>query len=214
MPDSYVVQDNDCLSSIAHRRGFSWQTLWDAPDNADLKNLRKDPNVLCAGDVVVIPDKVLKKVDAAVENRHRFKRKGIPAKLHLRFLDAAGKPRKNLPYKLKVDGVLSSGETSGEGRVDVSIPPDAQCAQFTLTDSAGKVLDLYEFTLGQLNPVTTVSGLQQRLVNLGFNCRPVDGTFSPATRAAMNCFQRSMKLAETAAPDDATRQKLLERHGS
>src|SRR5580698_7288211 len=39
---NYVVQPGDCMDSIAFGTGFLWTTLWDLPDNADLKSQR-DP---------------------------------------------------------------------------------------------------------------------------------------------------------------------------
>lgn len=214
MPVTYTVEPGDCLSSIALEYGFTWQSLWNDSANASLKQLRKDPNVLYPGDIVTIPDRAPKQYDAPAEQRHKFKLKGTPAKLRVRLLDAAGKARKNLPFKLKIDGRLSKGTTDSDGRVQTSIAPDAKLAVLTVTDSAGKILDLYELTLGGLNPVTEVSGLQQRLINLGFNCRPVDNEFGPITRAAMNAFQRSANLPATQDPDDATRDALVARHGS
>ena len=42
----HTIQDGDCISSVAMRHGFFPGTLWNHPDNMELKKLRRDPNVL------------------------------------------------------------------------------------------------------------------------------------------------------------------------
>ena len=60
---TYVVQQGDCLASIAQQFGYSgWQVIWNDPGNEDLRTLRKSPNVLFLGDSVVLPDVAKKKV--------------------------------------------------------------------------------------------------------------------------------------------------------
>jgi len=86
MPNHTVAQ-GECLSSIAAQAGFTVDTLWNLPQNAQLKQLRKDPNVLYPNDVVFIPDKRLKEIPSATEKRHPFVKKGSAAKLKIRLLD-------------------------------------------------------------------------------------------------------------------------------
>jgi type I restriction enzyme S subunit len=53
MPEEYVIQPGDCVSSIAFDRGFFWETLWNHPKNAELKQKRTDPNILKEGDILI-----------------------------------------------------------------------------------------------------------------------------------------------------------------
>jgi peptidoglycan hydrolase-like protein with peptidoglycan-binding domain len=64
-----------------------------------------------------------------------------------------------------------------------------------------------DILFGSLDPIEELSGVQKRLVNLGFDC-PVDGEVSDETTAAIEAFQRLFSLPVTGAVDNATRQKL------
>lgn len=87
MPEDYTVQTGDCISSIAFERGFFWETIWNHPKNAELKQKRQDPNILKEGDLVHIPDKELKEESCATDQKHKFKMKGVPAKLKLKVME-------------------------------------------------------------------------------------------------------------------------------
>ena len=87
MPEEdYKVQKGDCVSSVAFSKGFFWETLWNHGKNSELKSKRKDPNILKEGDVLHIPELSPKEESCATEKRHKFKLKGVPAKLKLRIM--------------------------------------------------------------------------------------------------------------------------------
>jgi hypothetical protein len=88
MGTQYVVKAGDCLSSIAFAHGLFWDTVWNHPDNGELKKLRKDPNVLLAGDVVFIPDRQPKEVAVATGKQHNFVVRSNPTKLLLRIMES------------------------------------------------------------------------------------------------------------------------------
>src|SRR6185503_19739164 len=78
----YTVKQGDHLMKIAERFGFStYETIWNRPENAELKNKRDSPNLLLPGDRLFIPDKDDKTVDAATGRLHRFKLKQTKLKL-------------------------------------------------------------------------------------------------------------------------------------
>ena len=93
MSKKHKIKQGECISSIAEHYGFFPDDIWDDPANAELKEKRKDKNVLFAGDLVVIPDKRLLEETCATEQHHRFRRKRVPEifRVRLRLLD--GEPR-------------------------------------------------------------------------------------------------------------------------
>jgi hypothetical protein len=48
----YVVRENDFLLKIAFEFGFDADSVWNAPNNDDLRRLRPNPNQLFPGDVL------------------------------------------------------------------------------------------------------------------------------------------------------------------
>lgn len=209
MPVEHEVAQGECLSSIADRYGIFPETIWNDPDNAELKRSRQDPNVLCPGDVLVIPDKRQKSESVASGQACRFRKKNTPAKLRVRLLDEDDRPRANLRYTLEIDGVFSDGATDGDGRIDHPVPAGAKKGVLVLENQ-----DTIELSLGALDPPDTVTGVQGRLMNLGFDCGGVDGEMNAATREALKAFQEKQGLAATGEADDATKDKLRQVHGS
>ena len=70
MATNYQVKPGDCVSSIAFEHGFFPDTIWNHPSNKQLKEKRKDPNTLCAGDSVYIPDLREKVVNKPTNQMH------------------------------------------------------------------------------------------------------------------------------------------------
>ncbi len=212
MPTEYVVRQGDCISSIAAENGFLPDTLWNHPANAELKRKRDNPNILFEGDIVVIPDKDLKQESRPTNQRHQFRRKGVPEKLHLILLDDCGVPRKNVPYILTIGGTVHTGSTDADGAIKVPIPPNVRDGHLTLRD--GGVEEDYPLQLGHLNPLKEISGVQMRLTNLGFDCSSEEGTLGPQTIDAIRRFQEQRGLEVTGELNDTMLQKLKLAHGS
>jgi N-acetylmuramoyl-L-alanine amidase len=204
----YEVQSGDCLSSIAFEHGFFWKTLWELGENADLKQARKNPDILLPGDLVTVPPIRIKKVTGATNQRHRLQLKGVPAKLRLRFLES-GEPLAGEPYVIRIDGDECSGDLDDDGRLTESIRPNARVAEIRV----GPSNEWIRIPLGTVDPVGTIFGVQGRLRNLGFPCGPIDGIFGPKTSSALRRFQKAYDLDVTGKPDSDTRDKLTEIYG-
>jgi hypothetical protein len=209
MTENYTVTQGDCMASIAGSRGFFWETLWNLPENSNLKQKRKNPNILMEGDTIVIPDRRIQQMSAATEERHRYRRKGVPSKFRLRLL-AEGKPRSNLAYKLDVDGKIIIGKTDSDGLISETIPPGAKTGKLTIQ---GDIVDeKYIVNFGHLNPVEEITGVQHRLANLGYDCE-VTGFLDEQTTVALKTFQGDNQLDTSGQLDEPTRKKIQDEHG-
>ncbi len=209
MPARHVVKQGECISRIAFEYGFFPETVWNHPDNKDLKELRKNPYVLMPGDVVVIPDKRVKEVVKQMGQRHTFRRKGVPEKLVMKFT-RGDDLRANEKYVLEIDGRRIEGSTDGGGVVELDIVPNAKNGKITFVEEG----DEYELALGHLDPVTELSGVQGRLRNLGFYHGPVDGEMTEELEEAIRIYQERNKLEPTGKVDDALKSNLQSAHGS
>ncbi len=210
---THTVIPGECLASIAERYGFTNpRVIYDDPANENLRRARPDPNVLLAGDQVVIPDRKLRTVHGGTERRYRFVVDHQPTYLRVRLRSADGKPRAGLPYRVEYRDRVIHGKTGADGSITHEVPASLPAALLVVTDHGRD--ERYQVALGQLDPVTTESGVRQRLGNLGL-LRPIDGiTADMALRFALHSFQLREGLEPTGGPDSATLGKLLEVHGS
>jgi N-acetylmuramoyl-L-alanine amidase len=208
MPQDYEVEQGDCISSIAYDNGFFWETIWNHPNNADLKNLRKDANALLPGDVVYIPDLEQNEVPGATEQQHKFRLKGVPAGLIIRLMDPDG-PRAGLSYKLIIDGIVTSGQTDANGTITASISPSAREGTLIVGDEGEE----YDLDLGYIDPVEEICGMQERLANLGFYSGDSTGVNDEDTQNAIKAFQLAYNLTQSGDPDASTQAKLKDVYG-
>lgn len=205
----HVVRQGECVSSIAKNVGHFWETIWNDAANAELREIRKDPNVLLPEDRIHVPPLRPKQEPGQTEMRHRFRRKGQPEILRIRVL-CDDEPRGNEPYEIDVDGEKRAGVTDADGKVVCPIQPNARRA---LLRVGTEDVQEFVFDLGELDPIDELSGVQGRLCNLGFDCWSRDGELSEETDAAIRLFQRRHGLVETGEPDEATRAKLQSEYG-
>jgi Putative peptidoglycan binding domain len=199
----HKVKQGECITSISDKYGFFPDTLWNLSENAQLKQKRKDPNVLFAGDEVFIPDKQEKTESCATEQKHRFRKNGVPAKMKVRLM-LNDEPRANEPYKLLIDGEWKEGTADAEGFVEESIPPGAQKGKLFV--GKGDRQEIFEFNLGTVDPIETEEGVRCRLLNLGYSV-------GEDMAAAIRAFQEKEDIQITGIVDDATWSKLKEKFG-
>ena len=211
MPTRYTIRQGDSIVDVAYRHGFFADTVWNHPDNTELRERRKNKNILMPGDVLIIPDKRPKEHTGDTGRRHRFRVLGIPAVLRLQLFDD-DEPRADQSYRITIRGPgfekTTAGTTDGEGVLEVSCPPSATEGEIVVGPDE---LHL-ELRLGHLDPIGELTGVQKRLNNLGFDCGEPNGQLGPSTQHALLIFQARFGLEETGEPDDATRALLEKLH--
>jgi hypothetical protein len=200
-----VVQRGDCLLSIAYQQGFFWDTLWNLPANAKLREARPDPGQLLVGDRVMVPEHRPRSEPAATDSHHRFLKRGVPAKLRL-IVEYEDAPVSDTAYVLTLGGTIREGTTDSAGLLEVAIPPDASQGILEINGLR------FELQLGALDPSSEDIGVQHRLWNLGFYHGELDGRIGPETRDAIAAFQARAGLPVTGELDDTTHDRLLHRH--
>lgn len=207
----HVVGGGDSTTSLAFQNGLFWESVWNHPKNSQLRDKRENANILAGGDEIFIPDLEKGTIGAATEQRHRFRRKGIPEKLNVRFLDLDGEPYAGKPYRLIIDGgAILRGSLDGDGFLRVAIPPDARTGDLQVGESGELVR--CTLNLGHLDPISEDSGVQQRLLNLGMYKGPIDGSPGEAFDRGVQRFRRAQGLPEGTQIDDQFRDKLREVH--
>jgi len=216
MVTAYTVKRGDCIASIAYANGLPPDKLWNAPENAELRERRKNPSTLSEGDVVQVKEREPKWAPAATDARYRFLRVGVPELLRIRFIDEEFRPRSGVQYTLIVDGgTKETGVTDGNGAIRVPIAPNAKVATLVLSPDGDKKNETYELALGELQRATVEEALLERLERLGFGVE--DELYEDAElqeRIALKMFQSAQGLPVTGEADQATLDALEAFHGS
>ena len=207
---SHVVREGECMSSLAAQKGLFVAQIFEHPANAQLSTVRGGPNILLPGDRLTIPPFGIKDVDRPTERLNRFTLLGDLVFLRIRVLER-DQPLALKPFTLTVGGLTINDTTGPDGTIEAQIPPTAT-AGFLRVGSGD---DLFQITLklGALNPVESNTGVQQRLLNLGFNCGPIDGIVGPRTRGAIRNFQARFGLNVDGKMNAETRDRLKQEHG-
>lgn len=205
MATNYQVKQGDCISSIAFEHGFFPDTIWNHPQNKELKEKRRDPNVLMPGDIVFVPDKRPKEVSEPTNQVHKFRVKNVPAKLNL-VVRHYNEPIKKEPYVLDIDGKKFEGQTDNEGKISISIPPDAKKGKLTVGEQ-GREIE-YDLDLGRLDPINEVKGFKKRLHNLGYDVGEINDEFTEELRNAIFLFESDQDLDQSGEINETNQEKL------
>lgn len=215
MSIEHTVQQGDCLASIAKQYGFAdWSTIYNHDLNSTFREKRPDPNVLLPGDLLTIPDKTTKYEVCQTTMVHTFQLTRKPTRLRLVVRDIDGSPLAGKKYKLIVAGVTQEGVLPDDALLDQPIPPDALEGELTVwaDEDYPDYADTWTLKLGHLDPAESLSGVQARLNNLGYDCGPVDGINGPRTKAAVTAYQKAKGLDVDGIPGPQTQAALQGEH--
>ncbi len=205
----YIIQQGDCVANVASRHGFLSSTLWNHAGNTELRNKRKDPNVLHPGDALFVPEPRERVESRSTDARYRFRIRGQGVRLRLKLMGKSS-PRANERFTLEIDGTPAlHGSSDSDGFIDTPIPPLAKSGLLTLSNGRER----YVLQLGHIDPIAEVTGVQARLNNLGYLCGAVDGMLGPRTQDAIRAFQTANGLSADGVIGSATTSKLEQLYG-
>lgn len=212
----YTVELGDGMNAIADATGHFWKTIWDDPENAELKEARGNPETLLPGDKITIPALRSKQESRPVDQTHRFKRKGVPVKIEFKVATQGGKTFAGKDYSLRIGKRVYEGVTDDEGRLEHWVTPSSSTGELTVAlDTDGfPETGRWSLNVGGLPPADTALGLQTRLKNLGYDCGALDGVMGDGARAALAKFQTAQNLEATGVADATTIQRLSDTHGA
>jgi len=214
MAGNYTVRQGDHLFKIAKAFGFSdYHTIWDHPSNAALKQKRDNPNVLYPGDKLFVPDREQREESRSTNKKHPFKMKSSGLKLRLVLEDVYEKPIANAKCQLILGSDFRNVTTDGSGRIEESIPADVHDVVLTIQDAQQTPFSATQIAIkvGDLDPVTEVSGQIARLNNLGYFVG--DGDPDAALKSAVEEFQCENGLTVDGDCGPNTQAKLKQVHG-
>ena len=213
----HTVVQGEHIPGIAAKHGFrDFRSIWNHPRNAQLKQERKNPNVLFPGDEVFIPDRELREEARPTDARHRFVLAAQKLQLRVKVIDLRDRPvQRTAFFRTSTDTNLVSPQNQiyeididpGEKNVTLGFPPNA-------TEPARPDILL---EVGSLDPETKQSGQQERLNNLGyfagFSRTPDAEQFQWAVEEFQHDNKTRHALKVTGKVDDRTADALAKEHG-
>jgi hypothetical protein len=190
----YVICKGDHLAMLAYQFGFDANTVWGDPANASLRQLRPDPDILFAGDVLYIPDPPpgpppSQGLTPGSTNTFVSSPPTVTVAIKLTSPALASQP-----FTIPEVPALTGLTVGADGTVTLQIP--VTVATFTLTFTSPAAT--FTCNLGNKDPITTLSGVFQRLQNLGF----IDGdaSFDPAN---LELIRRGLRALKATQPADS-----------
>lgn len=208
MIKSYVVRAGDHLAKIAHNAGLDPDTIWNHPKNKELREKRSDPNLLAEGDVLFLPLEDDAPLPLKIGGHNRFSGVVPELETRLRFRDAAG-PYVDEPYVVEGLDEPLEGRTDAEGALTLCTPVTVRVAKISFPQRGRS----FTVRLGDMDPISEISGVQLRLAALGFFKGTPTGRLDDFTERALMNFQASRHMAETGKPDAATLEALRVAYG-
>ena len=208
MIKTHVVRAGEHLATIAHDAGLDPDDVWNHPKNKELREARKDKNILCEGDVLTLDVEEQKPIPLKVGQANRYSAMVPEIETHLRFADARG-PFAGEAYVVEGLDEPIKGTTDGDGKLTINAPVTAKVAKVRFEKRGLS----FSALLGEMDPITEPSGVQLRLALLGYFKGPASGELDAATTEALRAFQKAKSLGSTGAMDQPTLEALKAAYG-
>ncbi len=193
----YVIKQGDYLAALAATFGFDPDAVWNDPANADLQKLRKDPNILWPTDILYIPDQIDR--EPATQSltpgtTNNFTSDPPTITLTVKFVGPDGSPYASKAYTVQELANLTGLQTDASGVATFQAPVTLKRATLSFTD-AGQSCSI---AIGGLDPVNTLSGIFQRLQNLGYI--GADVVFDSSDLGVLRAGLSALKQAQAGDP--------------
>jgi hypothetical protein len=192
-PQTYVVRQGDYLEQLAYKLGFDVDAVWGHQKNEELRQRRKDNHrILCPGDILYIPavdGHAELQLAAGQSNSYTAKIPELVTQLQL--MDENG-PLAGEDYTLEGLGAPVDDKTDGEGKLSFSAPVTTREIRLVL-----KNYGAFELGIGEMDPISELTGVQKRLANLGHHWEAPNGEMDDDTRNGIMRFQRASGLEMT-----------------
>ena len=207
----YVVRRGDHLPKLAARMHFDADAIWNDSANDALRALRPDMHMLCAGDILYVPESPPGNwfpATLGAVNRFVCRRPLVP--IHVTFAQM-GKPIANA--SCTVHGLAPPNQLVTDANGVLRFEAPATLDHVTVEFASPRLLR--RLHIGDLDPIEEPSGVYHRLRNLGIRAvGPMPLEFDPdAMSRALKAFQAAQGIPVTGEVDDETSKRLKAAHG-
>lgn len=207
MSTTHTVQQGENLSKIARLHKIpNWRDIYFHESNADFRKKRPNPNIICPGDLIHIPDSVNKSVTIRTGAHHVFYVDRETQTLTLRLLGEDGRPKGRVQADLTINGQKKSVISSADGKLKIEFDDPAvetMHVDVFADPESSEPTHQYELQLAHLDPADTLSGLQARLNGLGHDCGVVDGVYGKRTKEGIKSYQAACNMNADGQPTAA-----------
>jgi N-acetylmuramoyl-L-alanine amidase len=164
----YIVKQGDHLAKLAYKFGFDADAVWKDPQNEQLRQqgyLSQDPNILNPTDMLYIPGDTPPTMHTlTVGCTNTFVSDAPSMTLTLKLVGQDSSRYSSRPYTIQELDQLSGLKTDGDGVLTFKAPVTLNVATVVFSDNG----ETWVLSIGHLDPIDTLSGVFQRLQNLGF----------------------------------------------
>lgn len=214
----YVIRQGDYMTKLAHLRGFDAEEIWKDAKNDSIRAIRPNMDILAPGDIVYLPKEPKEGLEFTKESTNKYKAIVPKIDLTVTFVDDEGQPLADQVYVL--EGLERAGEAAAGAPKEEHKTDGGGVAKFTVPVTVREVT--VKFTkrniafvmrVGDMDPEDESTGIQKRLVNLGYLPpelpRDAEAAYMPS---AVRSFQKDKGLPITGALDADTIKALKDAH--